>query len=134
MIQETLIKTLRNVRAFEPRHDGALAAYLRQALQNRVRDAVRAAGRRPGIEPIGTDVLDPRASPLETAIGSEALHRYERALGRLPDEQRELVLARVELGLTYEELARATHKPSADAARMAVSRALVQLAKEMDRE
>ena len=41
MIQETLMGTFRNVGAFEPRHDGALGAYLRQALNNRIRDEVR---------------------------------------------------------------------------------------------
>ncbi len=134
MIQETLIKTLRNVKAFEPRHDGALAAYLRQALTNRIRDEVRNAARRPRNEEIAADLSDGRTSPLEAAIGSEALGRYEAALGRLSSDERELVLARVELGLSYEEVARATQKPTADAARMAVSRALVRLATEMDRE
>lgn len=134
MIQETLIKTLRNVETFVPRHDGALAAYLRQALTNRIRDEVRNAARRPRTEEIAPDLADGGTSPLETAIGSEALRRYEQALGRLSEENRELVLARVELGLSYEEVARATNKPTADAARMAVSRALVRLATEMDRE
>jgi hypothetical protein len=37
------------------------------------------------------------------------------------------------MGLNYQEVADATDRPSADAARMAVGRALVRLAKEMDR-
>jgi DNA-directed RNA polymerase specialized sigma24 family protein len=43
-----------------------------------------------------------------------------------------LVIARVEMGLTYPELAAATGKPSAGAARMAVSRALLRLAEDLD--
>ena len=134
MIQETLIKTFRNVETFVPRHDGALAAYLRQALDNRIRDEVRNAGRRPRTEELRENQSDPAASPLEAAIGGEALRRYEDALGRIPADDRELVLARVEMGLSYDEVARATNKPTADAARMAVSRALVRLATEMDHE
>lgn len=134
MIQETLIKTVRNVETFAPRHDGALAAYLRQALHNRIRDEVRNASRRPRREEIPEDRADETASPLEAAIGEEASRKYEEALARLSEEEREVVLARIELGLGYEEIARATNRPSADAARMAVRRALVRLATAMERE
>jgi RNA polymerase sigma-70 factor (ECF subfamily) len=68
---------------------------------------------------------------LEAAIGAEAVEHYEAALQRLRGEERELIVARIELGLTYSELAGALGKPSADAARMAVGRALVRLAEEM---
>ena len=49
-----------------------------------------------------------------------------------PDE-REAIIGRVELGNTYEDLATNLGKPSANAARMAVARALVRLAEEMKR-
>jgi RNA polymerase sigma-70 factor, ECF subfamily len=74
------------------------------------------------------------ASPLEEAIGSQAMERYEAALGRLREEERDLIQARVEMQQSYQEIANAHGKPSADAARMAVSRALVRLAEEMDLE
>jgi hypothetical protein len=45
-----------------------------------------------------------------------------------------LVLTRIEMGMSYKEVASATNKPNADAARMAVSRALLKLATEMDLE
>ena len=63
-----------------------------------------------------------------------ALAAYEEALRRLKPEDREAVIGRVELGLTYGELALALEKPTADAARKAAQRALVRLAREMDRE
>ena len=53
-------------------------------------------------------------------------------LSRLTEEEREAVVTRVEFGLTYAEVAEALGKPSPDAARMAVVRALVKLAREMD--
>jgi RNA polymerase sigma-70 factor (ECF subfamily) len=74
------------------------------------------------------------ASPLEEAIGTQALERYEAALGRLRDEERELIQARVEMQQSYQQIAEAHGKPTVDAARMAVSRALVRLAEEMDLE
>jgi DNA-directed RNA polymerase specialized sigma24 family protein len=120
--------------SFQPRHEGALQAYLRQALVNKVRDEVRRVSRRALPDPIADEHEDPAASPLEEVIGRDALRRYEAALYRLRAEERELIIARVELGQSYQQIAAAHAKASADAARMAVSRALVRLAEEMDVE
>ena len=132
LVQETLVQSLKHLGAFQPRHEGALQAYLRQALVNRVRDEVRRTSRRGIASEIDSRQPDVAASPLEEAIGSEALARYEAALQRLRPDEREVVIARVELGLSYQQIAVSHEKPSADAARMAVSRALVHLAEEMD--
>jgi RNA polymerase sigma factor (sigma-70 family) len=134
VVQETLIQTLKHLGSFEPRHEGALQAYLRQALVNRVRDEVRRVGRHAIPDAIVDEHPDVSASPLEEAIGREALERYEAALHRLRPEEREVVIARVELGQSYQQIAAGHGKASADAARMAVSRALVRLAEEMDVE
>ena len=134
VVQETLIQTLKHLGSFEPRHEGALQAYLRQALVNRVRDEVRRVGRHAIPDAIVDEHPDVSASPLEEAIGREALERYEGALHRLRPEEREVVIARVELGQSYQQIAAGHGKASADAARMAVSRALVRLAEEMDVE
>lgn len=136
LVQETLTQTLRHVDNFQPRHDGALQAYLRQALMNRIRDEIRRVARYPAAGGIDTreSFVDPAASPLEQAIGREALERYETALQRLRPEERELIIARVELQQSYQQIAAAHAKASPDAARMAVTRALVRLAEEMDVE
>lgn len=134
IVQETLAQTLKRLDAFEPRHEGALQAYLRQALMNRVRDEVRRVTRHPaagGLEE-GGHCADPGPSPLEEAIGGEALERYEQALQRLRPEDREVVIARVELQQSYQQIAATQGRSSADAARMSVTRALVRLAAEMD--
>jgi len=70
-------------------------------------------------------------SPLATLIGRESLARYEAALARLSESDRELVVARIEMDCTYDEIAELQSKPSADAARMAVKRALLRLAEDM---
>lgn len=134
IVQETLVQTLRRIDDFNPRHEGALQAYLRQAVVNRVRDEVRRVGRRPASAEMPADYEDPGRSPLDLAIGHEAASRYEAALQKLRPEDRELIVARVEMGNSYQQIASEHGKSSADAARMAVARALVRLAEEMDSE
>ena len=133
LVQETLLQTFKRIGEFEPRRVGALQAYLRQAVVNRIRDELRRKGRRP--EAVGLDGLEARdePSPLEAAIGREAVDRYERALARLTPEDREAIIARIELGSSYAEMAEALGRPTPDAARKAARRALMRLAEEMDR-
>ncbi len=131
LVQETLLETFKKIDGFEHRGEGALRAYLRQAVMNRIRDELRRANRRPAPLELDETIVDPGLSPLEAAVGTQIVERYEAALQRLSDADRELIIARVEMGLTYAELATATGKPTADAARMAVSRALVRLAEEL---
>jgi len=134
LVQDALLQTFKRIEAFDPRGPGALQAYLRQAVFNRVRDELRKKGRRPEMTDVDGIELQSEQSPLEEAIGREAVENYEGALQRLRPEEREAIVARVELGYTYEELAEVLGKPSADAARKAASRALVRLAEEMTRE
>jgi RNA polymerase sigma factor (sigma-70 family) len=136
LVQDTLLQTFKRMEGFEPRGVGALQAYLRQAVLNRIRDELRRKARRPAATDL--DVLegleaDAGPSPLEEAIGREAVESYERALQRLRPEEREAVIARLEMGCSYEELAEALGKPTPDAARKAAQRALVRLAEEMKR-
>jgi RNA polymerase sigma-70 factor (ECF subfamily) len=133
LVQDTLAQTFKRIERFEPRRVGALQAYLRQAVLNRIRDELRRKGRRPDLAALDGLEFDPAISPLEQAIGQEAVDRYERALERLQPEEREAIIARVEMGYSYEELAAALDKPTADAARKAAQRALVRLAEEMKR-
>ncbi len=131
LVQETMLGVFRNLDGFEPRGDGALQAYLRQAFVNRIRSRLKAVARKPAAEALDSDLEDDGTSPLEAAIGSETLERYEKALARLDPDIRSAIVARIELQLTYAEIAELLDKPSPDAARMAVARALVRLADEM---
>jgi len=134
LVQETVVRAVKRINRFESRHEGALQAYLRQAVVNRIRDEVRRARRAPVTDLLDDNAADTAASPLEEAIGAEAMERYEAALGRLRPEEREAIVTRVEMDVSYQDVAKALGKPSADAARMAVSRALLRLAQEMSRE
>jgi RNA polymerase sigma-70 factor, ECF subfamily len=131
LVQETLIGTFKRLEGFEHRGEGALYAYLRQAVLNRIRDELRKAQRRPERVELDEGQPDQGVSPLEAAIGREGVERYEAALQRLSEDERDLIVTRLELGLTYGEMAAVLGKSSPDAARMAVGRALVRLAEEL---
>ena len=133
LVQETLLRSFKQLERFDNRGDGALHAYLRQAVLNRIRDELRHKSRLPERRALDPQHADASPSPLEAAIGTEAMERYEEALSRLRPEDREAIIARVELGLSHAELAEALGKPSEEAARKAASRALVRLAEELKR-
>jgi RNA polymerase sigma-70 factor (ECF subfamily) len=131
LVQETIISALRHIDHIEIRGEGALQAYLRRAVLNRIRDELRRHSRRGTAQTLDEDLHCAADSPLDLAIGQEALERYESALAGLSANEREAIIARIELGQTYAEIAAAQGKPSAEAARMAVNRALARLARLM---
>lgn len=133
LVQDTLLDTLKQLDRFEHRGNGALEAYLRQAVMNRIRNEFRKRAIRGVASTLDSRMPDEATSPLEAAIGQELLDEYDAALKRLRPEERDAVVSRVEFDLSYAELADVLDKPSPDAARMAVVRALVRLAEEMHR-
>lgn len=134
LVQDTVLATLKHLDRFEHRGDGALQAYLRQAVINRIRNELRKRAVRGVPETVDTAIEDDGTSPFEAALGQQMLDCYDEALQRLLPEEREAVVSRVEFGLSYAEIAAALAKPSANAARMFVVRALVRLAEEMKRK
>ncbi|MCL4820285.1 MAG: sigma-70 family RNA polymerase sigma factor [Vicinamibacteria bacterium] len=134
IVQETLIGAVRNLDRFDARRRGALGAYLRTAVVNRVRDHVRRAARRPPVDEIGGELASREPGPDSLFADAELRGRYQAALAELPAPEQQAVVARVEMGYSYEQIALALGKPSADAARMTVARALAKLARMMSRE
>jgi RNA polymerase sigma-70 factor (ECF subfamily) len=133
LVQDVLLQTFKRIDNFEVRRVGALQAYLRQAVVNRVRDELRRKARQPDAMDLDGLELELSPSPLEEAIGREAVERYQRALQVLKPEEREAIIGRIEMGYSYDELAQVLGKPSGEAARKAAQRALVRLAEEMKR-
>jgi RNA polymerase sigma-70 factor (ECF subfamily) len=127
LVQETVLHVLRRLDTFQPRHVGAMQAYLRQSVLNRIRDEVRRIGRHPTPCELPADMPSDTPSPLERAVEAEAVGRYQQALGTLSVRDRQLVVARIEAQWSHDEIARHFGMPTADAARMAVSRALRRL-------
>ena len=136
-VQETVLHTLRRLDAFEPQREGALMAYLRRALLNRIRDQFRLFSRRPDVGSLSDELAEQVAgddeSPLDAAISRADQQRYRAALVRLRPIDRRAIVASIELGYSYEQLALVLNKPSAPAARLAVRRALIRLGREMHR-
>jgi RNA polymerase sigma-70 factor (ECF subfamily) len=127
VVQDALLNTFRRLDEFQPRHDGALMAYLRQAVANRIRSELRRKG--PEVDAaVDVDALESALpSPLEAMVGRDAFARYEAALAQLDEDDRAAVIGRFEMGFSYDALARAMNRPSAEAARKTVERAVRRL-------
>ena len=132
LVQVTLERALHRLDNFEVRHEGAFLAYLRRIFLNTVRDEIRRYGRSPDMREVHPSLPDGEPSAVERILGKEKLERYEAALAALPEEHRQAVILRVEFGMSFEEISRALERPSANAARMTVTRALSKLAESLD--
>lgn len=131
LVQVTLVRALNHLDTFEPRREGAFLAYLRQTLMNQLRNEIRRSARDPE-QNLPEDPPDDRASLLEELVDREVLDAYESGLAALPETMQEAVILSLEFGFSHREVAEAIGSPSANAARMMVSRALVKLSQVMD--
>jgi RNA polymerase sigma factor (sigma-70 family) len=135
IVQDTIRKAILHFERLDLEAEGALRAYLHRALTNQFITLYRDEHRRPIEEGLPDDSAQaPPAkspSPLESAIGEEALARYEAALNALPEDDRKAIVLRIELCRGYDEIAAVLQKNGASQARVLVSRALDKLAREM---
>ncbi len=131
VVQEVLMRAIKHLSTFEPEHEWSFQAYLRTSLVNRLRDEGRQTPKRSLNDPLQSSHPSRDPSPLEQAIGAEALRRYEAALARLGETDQQAIVARCEWGMSHQEVAEMLGKNSAGAAQVAVHRALVRLAREM---
>jgi RNA polymerase sigma-70 factor (ECF subfamily) len=131
LVQDAAMNLLRRLDYFEPRHVGAMQGYLRQSVINRIRDEVRRIGRNAPPVELPEEHPSDHTSPLESAIKAEAYDRYRSALQTLQPKDRELVVARVEVQWSVAEIADRFNIRTVDAARMAVSRAIKRLTKQL---
>ena len=130
LVQDAFLGALRNLDAFEPRSRHALASYLRAAVRNRICDEHRRLARRnPAARPAEPRVAS-SGSPLDDVLEWEKDRRYKSALRKLSDSDRELIVAHVELGYSHAQLGHMTGR-SANAARMALQRAIERLTLEL---
>jgi RNA polymerase sigma factor (sigma-70 family) len=124
LVQDALVGTFRNFQTFQCRGEWALQGYLRRAVLNRIREELRRQKGRPRRDELRDEVAAQELSPLEAAMGAETFARYNAALDTLTEPEREAVIARLELGCSYKEIALLLDKSSEDAARMGVTRAI----------
>jgi RNA polymerase sigma factor (sigma-70 family) len=131
LVQETLLKTFQRLDRFEDRGKGALQAYLRQAVANRIADHLRHVARHPTAELDENihRVVTRMASPEDAAANAEWERKYKAALELLTQDEKTLVVGRLELGYSYEQLALITNRATLGATRMAARRAVIKLAR-----
>ena len=127
VVHDAVLRVMPRITRF--RHDtvGSLQAYLRTVVMNRIRDLIRKSKRHGtpvavDAEPLTND--DP--SPLELAMRRQDSERFLAALARLKPADRQLIVWRIELGWTIDDIAGRLGKTTA-AARMSVRRAIERL-------
>lgn len=127
LVQDAAINAMARLDTFEPRHVGAMQAYLRQSVINRIRDEMRRFTRRPTSVELPEDFKSEEPSPEEHAIHQQTYDRYRTAIDTLKPRERELVIAHVEAQWSTPEIAEHFGFNTVDGARMAVNRAMQRL-------
>ena len=128
LVQDALTNTLARLAHFTPTRDGAFRAYLRLAVDNRIKDEVRRVRRRPFVDALSD------AAPLDVDDPSRYLDRwidYRMTLGRMRPSARRLIVGRLELGYSLKQLAHMDGSTE-EAVRKALKRALKRLASLMN--
>jgi RNA polymerase sigma-70 factor, ECF subfamily len=132
LVQDAAMHAMRRLDTFEPRHVGAMQAYLRTSVLNHIRDEVRRVVRHPAAVELTDDHDAEATSPLELAIESESYARYRKAMEMLTARDREMIVARIEAQWSLQQIAERFDLSTVDAARMAVLRAVRKLRAKMD--
>ncbi len=119
VVQETLVKGMHKLNDFQSLRPGAFLAYLRRIFINNINQKLRSEKAKQSLE---EDHLHQSKLILKDDI--EELVIYEAAL-----LEQDIIILRVEFGMSFNEIALALEKNSEDAARMQFNRALAKLLK-----
>ena len=108
--QETFIRAYRALASYEPdRIRGLnLRGWIWTIALILCRNAARTRSRRPRTVELDRDALSPQRGPEAEAIDADAVREWSARLARLPTAQRNAVILRHVVGLTYAEIAAAT--------------------------
>lgn len=132
LVQVSLLRALNRIDEFQAAQQGSFLAYLRSILLNAIRDEIRRTSRRGQRATLHeTGLAEQAVSQVERLVGEEALAHYEAALDALPRPQQEVLVLRIEFGMSFPEIAEETGR-SADAARMLFNRAHARLSQQLD--
>ena len=138
LVIETLWSSVKRLSVLDVQEEGSFLKYLRTALRNRLYNETRRQKARPGHDELDETIVD-----MAAAVGSkvrtpddetelrQAMSEYEVALENMTPEEQDLIIARLEFGMSFTQVAEWFGKPSDDAARMAVNRAVKKLAAAM---
>lgn len=132
VVQDATIGVWRHVNRLDLRKPGDLEAYLREAVMNKIKDRARRVQREPLAVTIDAEFKDDHPTPLNMVLIGERWERYQSAFNELTAAQREAVIARAEMGCSWEQVAETIGSPSPAAARMQFNRAVHCLRKAVD--
>lgn len=127
LVQITLIKAMSRLQDFRPQGEGAFTAYLHRILISHLQDEIRWSRRRPERHLMDLNPRSGDLSPERQAMEDEFLAAYRDVLATLPETQQQAIVLRLELGHTFREISDKLPIPSANAARMLVTRGLEKL-------
>jgi RNA polymerase sigma-70 factor (ECF subfamily) len=131
VVQDVTINVFRRLHRIELRFPGALLAYLRRSVSNRVADEHRRSVRQGPTATLDDNLPDLQQSPLDLAVDRDKVRAYRMALLTLSHDDRLAIVMRLERGEGYDVIAARLGKPTPNAARVAVARAMFKLAKQM---
>ncbi len=139
LVQETFLKAHRHFDRFHGTTEAELLAWLRRLLLNNLADfrrlyleaAKRQAGRETPLadgssDDLGDELAAPGPTPSGIVMGDEQAEAVTRALDRLPEEYRQVLVWRHHEGLPFEEIGRRLNR-TADAARKLWARAVERM-------
>jgi RNA polymerase sigma-70 factor (ECF subfamily) len=128
VLQEAFLDAHRDFARFEYTDDSAFSRWLCRIIENRIRDldGYYAAKKR---QPVQLPQSDPTAPPAALER-KEHIEKIARAMDRVSDEHREVLLCRYFQGLSAEETGARMNR-SAGAVRKLAARALAELGREL---
>ncbi len=136
VVQDVCVKIFAALDRFKAHGIGSFWCFARSVARNHLIDAARrgdAVHETAIHEGSGSCPEMVAPGPPEVSQGHEAAEDFDRALEKLPDRVRTALLMRLELGMEWSVIAEECDYPSPDAARVAIKRALQEIAKEMSR-
>jgi RNA polymerase sigma factor (sigma-70 family) len=127
IVQDAALGVWQRLDRVDLRQPGDLEAYVKRAVLNRIYDEGRRRMRQPDPITLDLDLALQEPSPLDRAIGNQSWEQCRSAFSRLSQDERDVIVARLEVGLSFEQIAELLERKSAAAARMAFTRAIAQL-------
>ncbi len=123
LVQETMLLALKSKSKIKADNAGAFFCYLRTIFINQIKQELRK--NKPFHVALTTQFNQSEVMSYEEDLDS--LHAYDQAINLLSEEEKQMVVMRIEFGLSHHEIAVLTGRNSPDAARVFIKRALDKL-------
>jgi RNA polymerase sigma factor (sigma-70 family) len=132
IVQAAMMRGVSSLNGLSLERPGTFFAYLRVIVLNLITDELRRSGRHPTHGEVPEDLKSDAPEPFDNVLSWERREAYDRAMADLSEEYQEVIMMRLELGLPHAQIAELVGCPTANAARMKVSRALLALAERLE--